>query len=64
MKWLGPYQINRCYDNGFVKIRIYEDWIPLLVNGHRLKLYKKPLIKDEFISKFQEATIIESKVLW
>jgi hypothetical protein len=54
-RWLGPYQIDTFYYNGSVKIKtIDEERIPLLVNGHRLKLYKKPLTREEFIQKVQE----------
>lgn len=53
--WLGPYKIYTFYYNGSVKIKtIDEERIPLLVNGHRLKLYKKPLTREEFIQKVQE----------
>jgi hypothetical protein len=37
-----------------IKIKTIDEYNnPLLVNGHRLKLYKNPLEKDEFISRFQ-----------
>ena len=53
-KWLGPYQINTCYPNGSVKIRTTdEEKIHLLVNRYRLKLYKKPMKKEEFIDMLQ-----------
>eukprot|EP00253_Pinus_taeda_P034419 PITA_34419 len=43
-KWLGPYTIEKCNDNGSVLIRsIDEEALPMLVNGHRLKIYKNPL---------------------
>ena len=49
-RWLGPYQIDTCYANGSIRIKIIdEDQFLMLVNGHRLKLYKKPLSKDEFV---------------
>eukprot|EP00253_Pinus_taeda_P018271 PITA_18271 len=45
-RWLGPYTLEKCNDNGSVLIRtIDEEAIPMLVNGHRLKIYKKPLSK-------------------
>eukprot|EP00253_Pinus_taeda_P011869 PITA_11869 len=45
-KWLGPYVVERCHDNRSVQIRAMdEEAIPLLVNGHRLKMYKRPLSK-------------------
>jgi len=46
-RWLGPYLIEKFHDNGAVQIRtINEEWIPLLVNGYRLKVYKKPMSKE------------------
>jgi hypothetical protein len=37
--YTGPYQIDKCYDNGSTKIRtIDEEQFPLSFNGHRLKL--------------------------
>ena len=49
-RWLGPYLIEKFHENGVVQIRpIDEEGIPLLVNGHRLKVYKKTMSKEEFI---------------
>jgi len=40
-RWLGPHVLERCHDNGSVKIiTIDEEAIPLLVNGHRLKIQR------------------------
>ena len=51
-RWLGPYEVSIVYDNGSVKIKpIDESDVSFTVNGHRLKLYHKPLSKDEFIQK-------------
>eukprot|EP00253_Pinus_taeda_P017273 PITA_17273 len=45
-RWLGPYTMDKCNENGSVLIRtIHEEAIPMLVNGHQLKVYKKPLSK-------------------
>ena len=53
--WLGPYEIIRIFDNGAIKIRtIDEEKVTFLVNGHRLKLYHKPLSREEFVKRFQE----------
>jgi len=42
-RWLGPYTVEKCINNGSVLIKtIDEEAIPMLVNGHRLKIYKKP----------------------
>eukprot|EP00253_Pinus_taeda_P036613 PITA_36613 len=38
-RWLGPYTVEECNDNGSVLIKtIDEEAIPMLVNGHRLKI--------------------------
>jgi len=38
-----------------VRIRtIDESKTPILVNGHRLKIYQKPISKEEFIKIFQD----------
>ena len=53
--WLGPYEIVKFFENGAIKIRtIDEGKVAFLVNGHRLKLYHKPLSREEFIKKFQD----------
>ena len=45
-RWLEPYTVEKCNDNGLVLIRTIDDEaIPMLVNGHGLKFYKKPLSK-------------------
>eukprot|EP00253_Pinus_taeda_P007145 PITA_07145 len=52
--WLGPYEIEKVFSNGAVRIKtIDEHQTPLLVNGHRLKIYQKPISKEEFIKIFQ-----------
>jgi len=52
--WLGPNEIEKVFSNGAVRIRtINEHQTPLLVNGHRLKIYQKPISKEEFIKIFQ-----------
>ena len=51
--WLGPYEIQEVFDNGSVQIKtIDEEEASFLVNGHRLKVYNKPLNRDEFVSSF------------
>ena len=48
-RWLGSYPVEKCYENGFVKIRtICKEKVPLLVSGYRLKLYKRPFSKEDF----------------
>ena len=51
--WLGPYEIEKVFRNGAVRIRtIDESKTTLLVNGHRLNIYQKPISKEEFIKIF------------
>jgi len=39
--WLGPYEIEKVFSSGDVRIRtIDESQTPLLVNGHKLKISK------------------------
>jgi hypothetical protein len=53
-RWLGPYEIDQIFDNGFIWIvTIDQTRAPLLVKGHILKMYKRALIKHEFISTLQ-----------
>ena len=50
-RWLGPYQIDKVFDNGTVcVVTIDEEHMPLFTNGHRLRLYHKLISKDAFIS--------------
>ena len=49
-RWLGPYLVDRVFDNDIVRlVTIDDNRIPLLANGHRLRLYHKPISKDAFI---------------
>lgn len=55
IRWLGPYLEEKCHENGSIQIRtIDEEGIPLLVNSHWLKLYRRPLSKEEFISSVKK----------
>ena len=52
MRWLGPYKIDQVFDNGSVHLTtIDENQTPLFANGHRLRLYHIPILKDAFISQ-------------
>lgn len=47
--WLGPYLIDIWHDYGdFQIMTVDEEGIPLLVNDYRLKVYIKPMSKEEF----------------
>jgi len=63
-RWLRPYVVERCHDNGSVQIRtINEEAIPFIVNGHRLKMYKRPLSKQEFIDNINKTMMMVEQVL-
>ncbi|XP_059068438.1 uncharacterized protein LOC131858957 [Cryptomeria japonica] len=49
IRWLGPYEIKKVYDNGVVYLcTVDSERRALLVNGHCLKLYKKNPSKEDF----------------
>ena len=53
--WLGPYEIDIYYEKGVIKIKTIDDeQIVFLVVGHRLRLYHKPLTREEFVKYLQE----------
>ena len=61
--WLRPYVVERCHENGSVQIRIIdEEAIPFLVNGNRLKMYKRPLSKQEFINSINKTVMMVEEV--
>ena len=50
--WLGPYLVDRVFDNRTVcLVTIDENHAPLFSNGHRPRLYHKPISKDTFTSQ-------------
>ena len=57
--WLGPYEIEKIFSNGVVRIKTIDEYqTPLIVNGHRLKIYHKPLSKEEFVKIFQDSSAL------
>ena len=63
-RWLGPYTMDKSNENGSVLIRTIDDEaIPMLFNGHRLKVYKKPLSKREFIEDLNKIVMVVEHVL-
>jgi len=62
-RWLRPYVVETCHDNGSMQIRIiYEEAIPLLVNGHRLKMYKRTLSEQDFVDAINKIVMIVEQV--
>ena len=58
--WLGPYEIEDIFDNGAVKIKkIDEASVSFVVNGHSLKVYNKPINKEDFMRKISTDTDLE-----
>eukprot|EP00253_Pinus_taeda_P015897 PITA_15897 len=55
--WLGPYEIEEVFDNGAVNIKtIDQDSTSFVVNGHRLKVYNRPINKEAFMKQLVEET--------
>lgn len=62
-RWLEHYVIEKCHDNGSMQIRIIDaKAIPLLVNGHRLKVYKNRLSKQEFVDGISKTVMVVEQV--
>ena len=54
---MGPYEVDTVYDNGAVRIKtIDENQNSLVVYGHRLKVYQKPLSKEDFVKNVLQTT--------
>ena len=58
--WLGPYEVETKFENGVVRIKnLDEQPISFIVNGHRLRVYTKPLSKEEFIQNILQQSEME-----
>jgi hypothetical protein len=52
--------VDTFYDNGSVRINsIDENQTPFVVNGHRLKVYHKPLSKEDFVKNILQRSEME-----
>lgn len=50
-RWLGPYRVESVFDNGIVELKTIDDEATtVFANGHGLRLYRKPLTKEDFLS--------------
>jgi hypothetical protein len=48
-RWLGTYEVDTIFLNGIVRLLTIDDSkTPLLVNGHQLRLYQRPISKEDF----------------
>ena len=57
---MGPYQIIQAYDNGAFKLKTIDgESHSFTVNGHRLKLYTKPINKHNFLQTVSQEREVE-----
>ncbi len=57
---VGPYEVETVFDNGSVRIKTIDDsQQSFIVNGHRLKIYHKPLTKEDFLQVMSTDTKME-----
>ena len=58
--WLCPYDIVDVYDNGSIKLQtIFDEASTFLVNEHRLKIYNKPVNKEDFLQQISQQKEME-----
>lgn len=64
---MGPYEILEIFDNGSVKVTsIDQEGQAYLVNGHRLRIYHKPVNREDFmrtVSQEKEVQILQQSVV-
>ncbi|XP_057865396.2 uncharacterized protein LOC131073050 [Cryptomeria japonica] len=59
-RWLGPYEVIETFSNGAVQLSTIDlVKFKLLVNGHRLRLYHKPISKEKFLKQFANPKNVE-----
>ena len=59
-RWLGPYEIQKVHDNGTLTlITIDGSGYTFKVNGHRVRLYRKPLTRESFCEQLRQDTNIK-----
>ena len=59
-RWLGPYEIQKLHDNGTITlITIDGSGYAFKVNGHRVRLYRKPLTRESFCQQLCRDTDME-----
>ena len=58
--WMGPYEIVQVFEHGSVKLtKIDQEDRTFIVNGHRLKIYHKPINKEDFIQDISQQQEVE-----
>eukprot|EP00253_Pinus_taeda_P035512 PITA_35512 len=59
-RWLGPYEIQKVHDNGTLTLTTIDDsGYAFKVNGHRVRLYRKPLTRESFYQQLRQDTVME-----
>ena len=59
-RWPGPYEVETTFENGVVRIKtLDEEPISFTVNGHRLRIYTKPLSINEFCQQILQQKEME-----
>ena len=57
---MGPYEIVQVYENGSIKLTTIDgEGNTFIVNVHRLKLYHKPISKEDFIQTISPQREVE-----
>eukprot|EP00253_Pinus_taeda_P010895 PITA_10895 len=59
-RWLGPYEIQKVHDNGTLTlITIDGSGYTFKANGHRVRLYRKPLTRESFCQQLRQDSDME-----
>ena len=59
-RWLGPYEIQKVHDNGTLTLITIDGFgHTFKVNGHRARLYRRPLTRESFCQQLQQDTDLE-----
>eukprot|EP00253_Pinus_taeda_P008877 PITA_08877 len=59
-RWLGPYEIQKVHDNGNLTLTTIDgSGHTFKVNGHRVRLYRRPLTRESFLQQLQQDTNLE-----
>ena len=59
-RWLGPYEIQKFHDNGTLTLTTIDgSGYTFKVNGHRVRLYRKPLTRESFCQQLRQDTNIK-----
>lgn len=54
-RWLGPYEMQKFHDNGTITLATVDGFgYSFKTNGHRVRLYHKPLTRESFCQQLWE----------